>query len=547
MSETRKCVLEIDKMAGAKFPPGEKSASDSSIPAVDWDGKKYTLREIYSKAGLDLNVNLNDENIPNLGDSYTESDLIDLMTENSNRARSSGEAGTMYAYLLIVNGLLDPQDPDNPGPSNNILGIMFSPKREGTAVFYKQSNIHREPISYLRTSAHEVGHQFNLHHRDGSVSTIDGPQRQRKYTIMNQTLIIMKYGGTWPNGVSLEFGPLESSHLSGHPEETVAPGASRLGECTSDHEGWHNQAPGRLGVDPRDLTSIDAIPSETEKTDRVNFEIKMGKKEYLPGQPCIAYLRLTNQGSRPVSIIDQLDPRYDVVKFYIKKDEQEKEELFVPYSYIEFIPQEKTLNPGESMHARAKIFYGSKGYSFPEPGTYKVRATYHGITHGLGEIINSNTIDVNIRSPRDKDEEEQMKLINGDQQALIFLFEGGDKLTDGINQLTKLAQKYPNSTLGSYANSVLGLQWSREFKDIRNNRVRKPDHKKASSFLRNAKDNVKGYWADRTFLSLAEIHKKDGNKNSSKKVLDEYISKFEQDSINTNGIERAKKIIAEEM
>jgi hypothetical protein len=546
MSTSRKCILEIDKMRGAKFPPGEQSESTSSIPAVVWNGKTYTLREIYSNAGLDLEVSINDENIASLGDSYTESDLIDVMTENSNRARSRGEDGKMYAYLLIVNGLLDPQDPDNPGPSNNILGIMFSPKREGTAVFYKQSNIHNEPISYLRTSAHEVGHQFNLHHRDGFVSTINGPQRQRKYTIMNQTLIIMKYGGTWPNGVSLEFGPLESSHLSRHPEETVAPGASGLGECTADHEGWHDEAPRRLGVDPRDLTSIDMVPSATEKSERVHFEIKMGKKEYLPGQPCIAYLRLTNQGSRPVSIIDRLDPRYDVVKFYIKKDGQEKEELFIPYSYIEFIPQEKTLNPGESMHARAKIFYGSKGYTFPEPGTYKVRASYHGITHGLGEIINSNTIDVVIRPPKDKDEEEQVKLIKGDQQALFFLFEGGDKLTDGINQLSKLAKEYPNSTLGSYANAVLGLQWSREFKDIKNNRIREPDHEKASSFLESAKDNVKGYWADRTFLSLADIHRKSGKKSSSKKVLDEYIRKFEQDSKNTNGIERAKKIIAEE-
>jgi hypothetical protein len=57
---------------------------------------------------------------------------------------------------------------------------------------------------------------------------------------------------------------------------------------------------------------------------------------------------------------------------------------------------------------------------------------------------------------------------------------------------------------------------------------------------------VKGYWADRTFLDLAEIQKKTGKTSSRKKVLDEYISKFEQDSKNTNGIERAKKITAEE-
>ena len=58
------------------------------------------------------------------------------------------------------------------------------------------------PLAYLRTSAHEVGHQYNLHHRDASMH-IDG-SGQRKYSIMNQTRIIQKYGavaGTsgWPN------------------------------------------------------------------------------------------------------------------------------------------------------------------------------------------------------------------------------------------------------------------------------------------------------------------------------------------------------------
>ena len=64
--------------------------------------------------------------------------------------------------------------------------------------------------------------------------------------------------------------------------------------------------------------------------------------------------------------------------------------------------------------------------------------------------------------------------------------------------------------------------------------------------LKSAKDNVSGYWADRTFLNLAENHNKAGKQNLRKNVLDEYINKFEQDSKNTNGIDRAKKILAEE-
>lgn len=543
MSNSRKSVLEIDKMMGAEFPPGV-----NSMAAVVWDDESHTLSDIYSKAGITLEIKVGDENIPNLGEGYTERELIALMTTNSSRGRSGNEAGDMYAYLLIVNGLYDPEDLSNPGPTPDILGIMFSPRREGTAVFYKQPTIHDEPIAYLRTSAHEVGHQFNLHHRDGSVKTINGPQVQKKFTIMNQTGVIQKYGG-WPNGISLGFGPLETSHLAEHPMETVAPGSSGLGDCTADHDGWHHDAPGRLGVNPTDLTSMDTLDnSDTPvlkpgKSEGVEFEMKMGKNEYLPGQPAIAYLRFTNKGSKPVSIVDRLDPRYDLVKFYIKKDE--KETLFRPYSYIDFVPQERTLNSGESMYGRAKIFYGSRGYTFPEPGTYKVRASYHGITHGLGEIINSNIVDVVIKTPNGE-EEEQVRLIKGDQQALFFLFEGGDTLTDGINQLTKLAEEYPNSTLGSYANAVLGLQWSRDFKDLQNNSIRETNSDKASTFLQTAKDNLKGYWADKTFLQLAEIQKKTGKESLGQQTLNEYVDKFQHDNRNARGIIRAKQILNEE-
>jgi hypothetical protein len=61
MSGTRKSVLEIDKMMGAEFPPGE-----GSIPGLVWDGETHSLSEIYSKAGINLEVRIGDENIPSL-------------------------------------------------------------------------------------------------------------------------------------------------------------------------------------------------------------------------------------------------------------------------------------------------------------------------------------------------------------------------------------------------------------------------------------------------------------------------------------------------
>jgi len=542
MNSQRKAIIEIDRMDQTKLPPGETSSQDpsGSNPPLEFEGKTHSLKGIFSKAGINLEVSATDQKIPLLGDeNYTNADLSSLMNIYSKRGTITDNEN-MYAYLIIVNGIIMTPSPDGilrPRPS--ILGAMWDiERRRGTAVFYKNQTISNDSVAYLRTSAHEIGHQFNLHHRDGNATKVNGSVK--KFSIMNQTGVISDYGG-WPDGVLLEFGPLESKHLSQHNFQFVAPGMSRFdGKCDAEHDNWHNEAPKRLGVSATDLSEFDEMPIN------LDLQIQMGKENYLPGQPAICYLKITNNGKEDVSLIDKLVPEYNTVKFYIKRDNND-EIRFIPYVFYEFMPEKTTVKPGESIYGRAKIFYGSNGYTFEDPGNYKVRAEYHGLDQGIGKIIKSNSIDVIVQAPKDKEEGEQVGLIKGKEQALLFLFEGGDHLEEGIDRLTKLAKQYPQSSLGSYANAVLGLHWSREFKDFKNNRVRKADYSTARTFLENAMANVQGYWANATYLNLSEIHRKTGDKDKSKNVLDEYIKKYESQSKNASGITTAKKLLNDEI
>ncbi len=539
MSSQRNAILEIDTMEGTKLPPGEVSRGETNPPVVH-DGKTYTLKDIFSRAGVNLQINSSDQKIPVLGDgNITIDELLGLMEHYSKRG-TIPDRESMYSYFVIVNGLLlDRGDDGVIRPDTGTLGAMFDPDyRRGTAVFYKNEYISTQPIAYLRTSAHEIGHQFNLHHRDGDVTTVNGSQK--KFSIMNQTRIIQNYGG-WPQGISLEFGPLESKHLSSHDIRYVAPGKSAFnGKCDIEHDEWHNEAPRRLGV-TSGLTEFDTMPKE-----ELNFQIQMGKEEYLPGQPSISYLKLTNISAKNLPVIDKLSPEYNTVKFFIQKGEEE-EVRFMPFVFYEFISEKITLKPNESIYGRAKIFYGANGYTFPEPGTYKVRAEYHGLKDTLGTIIKSDTIEVKVREPRNREEEEQVQLIKGKEQALFLLFEGGDHLTEGINQLTRLAQQYPQSILGSYASVALGLHWSKEFKDFKNNRVRQANYEMARSYLETASDKVEGYWANAAYLNLAEIHRKTGDKARAKDVLNDYINKFDKESKNANGTTTARKLLNDEL
>ena len=329
MSTQRKAILEIDKMEQTKLPPGEISQNETpdSNPAVVFDGKTYTLKEIFSNAGINLEINSSEEEIPILGDeNYNNADLNSLMEEYSKRTTITNNEN-MYAYFVIVNGIIQTRGDDGIlRPRPGVLGAMWDlQKRRGTAVFYKNEYINSQPIAYLRTSAHEIGHQFNLHHRDGDVTIINNSQK--KFSIMNQTGVIMEHGGEWPNGVSFEFGPLETKHLAEHDIHFVAPGNSQFdGKCIIDHDEWHNNAPQRLGVSSSELSAFDEIPKD------LDFQIQMGKEEYLPGQPSIAYLKLTNVGSEDLSVIDKINPEYNIAKFYIKKEDKD-EVRFMPYVF----------------------------------------------------------------------------------------------------------------------------------------------------------------------------------------------------------------------
>jgi hypothetical protein len=276
----------------------------------------------------------------------------------------------------------------------------------------------------------------------------------------------------------------------------------------------------------------------------IKLTLKMGKDEYLPGQPAIAYLSLINNTERSITVTNLFDPKYDFVKFVVENNGNSTQ--FIPYSVADVMPKPEKLDSGKSIQGNAKVFYGSKGYTFPNPGTYKIKAVYYGLVFP-SEVIESNVAEVKIVEPKNKEEEEQVRLIKGDEQALFFLFEGGDHLVNGMSDIKQLAEKYPNTVLGGYANAVLGLHWSKDFKDLVKKKIRTPDINSSNKFLLSAKDNVKGHWADSTYIKLARNYEKSGAKDESSNVLDEFIDKFKGDDKNIEAVKVAKQILQEEL
>ena len=221
----RTAFLEIDMMQGTAFPPNE----------LLFENKLHTLQDIYLQAGIILDIRLDENNLPNLAggnNTYSDAELDNLLTAHRNPNFQASE-NKMSAYLAVVT-LHD----------DGVLGTMFDTgERRGCAVFHSEVLINTDPLAFLRTLAHEIGHQFNLHHEDGS--TFNNESGATKLSIMNQTGLIQNPPGSppgsgWPNRVGLTFRENERTHLSSHEIDNVRPGGGPFFRCNQEHKSWHD-------------------------------------------------------------------------------------------------------------------------------------------------------------------------------------------------------------------------------------------------------------------------------------------------------------------
>lgn len=216
----RTAFLEIDMMQGTAFPPDE----------LLFDNRFHTLQDIYLQSGIVLDIRIDENNIPDIAGTdnrYTDAELDNLMATHRN-SNFQETGNKMSAYLVVVTRYIDV----------DVLGVMFdSAERGGCAVFHSHSLVNTDNIAFLRTTAHELGHEFNLHHEDGSTYNENGTL---KHTIMNQTGVILNSISGWPAGVGLTFRGHESTHLSNHGITNVKPGGGRFYKCNSEHKSWHN-------------------------------------------------------------------------------------------------------------------------------------------------------------------------------------------------------------------------------------------------------------------------------------------------------------------
>jgi hypothetical protein len=200
-------ILEYDRMTGTAFPQPQTVA-----------GNTVSLKSIYADAGYRLEVREDTTSMAALPQDYineAELDALEVAHRSSPVEPDRGKCPrwfygflcwryyvwgvVVYHYYENNDGV---QEPDT-------MGRMWSfSNRRAFANFYRHPYVNGDPGRYLRSTAHEIGHAFSLHHPDGADDAT---------SLMNTTASV-------GSNYTYRFSPNSLDHLKNHPAACVRPG-----------------------------------------------------------------------------------------------------------------------------------------------------------------------------------------------------------------------------------------------------------------------------------------------------------------------------------
>jgi hypothetical protein len=196
----------------------------------------------------------------------------------------------------------------------------------GTAVYYEEA---------IYTAIHELGHVFNLVHRYDEPNFMAGSIKD-------------------PRGAEY-FRFTEPDQLW-------------LGLCSKEPM----VTPGGQPFRDRSGSSSSVAAESGPKTSTISIQISIARKRLLPFDPVELDIQVhVPPKSKKVVIPDEIDPGYPRFRIWIEYPSGER---LLYRSSRHYCPAGKTrtLNPGQFFERDVSIFGQSGGYTFSEPGEYKI-------------------------------------------------------------------------------------------------------------------------------------------------------------------------------
>lgn len=214
---------------------------------------------------------------------------------------------------------------------------------------------------------------------------------------------------------------------------------------------------------------------------RLDLQLEIAKRSIVLGEPVYATVQLVNLGSTPAEVFRLLDPQMGHVIIALWPPDGGRV-VYLPLFHAEAVRSRMSLAPHEVVAAAFPIFYGSRGWTFERPGTYRVAALYRDGREASHEPLQSNTVEVTVAAGHGFGQR-LLSAPESEEAGKFLLWQRGDHLTEGQALLAELMKTYPDSPVGDYARLAFGRNLSRSFRHYGLAHVRQADCEAALKYF----------------------------------------------------------------
>ncbi|WP_374562217.1 hypothetical protein [Ideonella sp.] len=206
------------------------------------------------------------------------------------------------------------------------------------------------------------------------------------------------------------------------------------------------------------------------------------------GEPIYLTVRLHNLGADAAEVTPLLDPEDGHVSVLV--DGPSGRRLgYLPLSLRDTLGSSAPtrLAPGQSVSATLPIFFGASGWTFTQPGAYRVRASYRTSPDAIA--VESATLTIEVR-PGEADLRSLLSNDEASNEAGKFLvWRSGDHLTKGRALLKALTEQGPDSRLRDHYRVAEARSWSHGFRNYVTGQAREADFTQTLQALEGVRED----------------------------------------------------------
>ena len=275
-------------------------------------------------------------------------------------------------------------------------------------------------------------------------------------------------------------------------------------------------------------------------TSQLELILSTDKKVYTLGEPIVVTVQLRNVSDTPQTLIYRLGPEFGLLNYSLSGPGREQTS-FQPFSHVNVRRSFRDeLPPQASFYETVKLFYANTGWTFRKTGKYTVTVAYPGVDTPL-----TAELEIDVAEPPSDGQAAAEKMLSNNQQGLLLYWEHGDQLTEGIRNMTSIAQEFPDSPLAAYANYGIGINLSKEFYNAAKDEVRPADFTAAIEHLNKALDaQMDSYFRVQASLALAESYIGVQDFGNARELLTRFIEEFKNDPRYQKQVARARELLS---